>query len=113
MPENVTPAALGAGLPASSLPDLYAGITAGSFTKVPGITSEIIAAVGNAVTQSYISSFKVVFYVTIPFSALLILGACFVPNMEKFLGNNVAKRLQGMGGSGKTEIIEKMVMENV
>jgi hypothetical protein len=101
LPEYVAPAATSAGLPESSLPSLFAGITAGSFTKVPGITPEIIAVVTKQVTRAYISSFKVVFYVTVPFSVILILAACFVPNMEKFLGNNVAKRLQNMPGNGK------------
>ncbi|KAH8658641.1 fungal trichothecene efflux pump [Tricladium varicosporioides] len=107
MPEYVTPAAVGAGLPASSLPSLYAGITAGNFTAVPGITPAITASVGAAVTHAYISSFKIVFYVTVPFSALLILAACFVPNMEKFLGMNVAKRLQNMPGKDSTVVEEK------
>lgn len=31
---------------------------------------------------------------TIPFSILLIISSVFVPNMEKFLGSNVARRLQ-------------------
>ena len=60
--------------------------------------------VGEQVKRAYISSFKVVFYVTIPFSIILILAACFVPNMEKFLGNNVAKRLQNMKGGGAANV---------
>lgn len=116
LPANVAPAALKAGLPSSSLPDLFAGITAGNFSAVPGITSNIIAVVGEQVTRSYIDSFKVVFYVTVPFGVILILAACFVPNMESFLGNNVAKRLQGMGGeggNGKVEVVEKKGDESV
>lgn len=112
LPEYVTPAATSAGLPESSLPQLFAGITLGDFSAVPGISDEVIAAVGPAVKHAYVSSFKIVFYTTIPFSVLLIAAACFVPNMEKFLGNNVAKRLQnfkggdaprsGVVGSGKS-----------
>jgi len=98
MPEYITPAVLDAGLPASSLPALFAGITSGSFTSVPGISDAIVAVVGKEVKRAYISSFKVVFYVTVPFGALLILAASFVPNMERYLGNNVAKRLQNMPG---------------
>jgi hypothetical protein len=100
MPKYVTPATLHAGLPASSLPALYKGITAGNFTAVPGISPAIEAAVGAQVTHAYISSFKIVFYATIPFSCLLIASACFVPNFEKYLGSNVAKRLQ-MGRKGE------------
>jgi hypothetical protein len=108
LPEYVTPAALSAGLPSSSLPSLYAGITAGNFSAVPDITPEIIAVVGKEVTHAYISSFKVVFYVTVPFSALLILAACYVPNMEKYLGMNVAKRLQNFkGGDSAADVSGK------
>lgn len=97
MPKYVVPAATNAGLPASSLPALFAGITAGNFTAVPGITPDIIAATGAAVTHAYLSSFHVVFYATIPFGCLLIFFACLTPNFEKYLSQNVAKRLQNMG----------------
>lgn len=97
MPEYVVPAATNAGLPASSLPALFAGITAGNFTAVPGITPDIIAATSAAVTHVYLSSFRVVFYATIPFGCLLIFFACLTPNLEKYLSQNVAKRLQNMG----------------
>lgn len=114
LPEYVTPAALAAGLPKSSLTSLYAAITAGSgFTDVPGISTAIIDVVDEAVRHAYISSFKIVFYATVPFSGLFILAACFVPNMERFLGNNVAKRLQNVGvggGGGLRHDIEKKVV---
>ena len=106
MPEYVSPAAVKAGLPQSSLPALFQGITAGSFAKVPGITPEIIAVVSAQVKRAYISSFRIVFYATIPFGVLLIASAFFVPDMDKFLGNTVAKRLQGKIGQetgGKSE----------
>jgi hypothetical protein len=94
LPAKVVPAATGAGLPASSIEALFAGITAADFSKVPGITPEIIAAVSVAVRDSYINAFHIVFYVTIPFGALLIFFACLSPNFEKYLSGNVAKRLQ-------------------
>ena len=100
LPQYVTPAALSAGLPSTSLTSLYAGITAGNFTGVPGITPAIIAVVGKETQHAYFSAFHIVFYATIPFGVLLIAAACFVPNMEKFLHNNVAKRLQHMGAKG-------------
>jgi hypothetical protein len=111
LPQEVVPAAISAGLPQSSIPDLFAGITAGNFSAVPGITTAIEGAVGEAVTEAYIMSFKVVFYATIPFSVLLILAACFVPNMETYLGMNVAKRLQGMGGTGKAELVDEKTVD--
>jgi hypothetical protein len=97
LPQFVVPAATDAGLPASSLPALFAGITAGNFTAVPGITPEIIAVTGGAVQKAYLESFRIVFYATIPFGVLLIIFACLSPNFEKYLSMNVAKRLQHMG----------------
>ena len=104
LPKYVVPAATSAGLPSSSLPALFAGITAGNFTAVPGITPEIIAATGAATSKAYLESFRIVFYATIPFGALLIFFAVLSPNFEKYLSMNVAKRLQNMGklgGEGK------------
>jgi hypothetical protein len=95
--KNVPPAAEGAGLSPKALPAVFAGITSGSFSGVPGITPQIEAAIGGAVVQSYTHGFRMVFYATIPFSILLVLAACFVPNMDKYLHNNVAKKLQGRG----------------
>jgi hypothetical protein len=102
LPEYVTPAALSAGLPSSSLPALFDGITAGSFSDVTNINPDVIQVVGAQVTRAYMSSFNIVFYVTTPFRALLILAACFVPNMEMYLGENVAKRLQSISGSERS-----------
>lgn len=97
LPRYVVPAATSAGLPATSLPALFTGITTGNFTLVPGITPAIIAATGAATQKAYLESFRIVFYATIPFGVLLIIFACLSPNFEKYLSMNVAKRLQNMG----------------
>jgi hypothetical protein len=97
MPEYVSPAAVNAGLPESSLPALFAGITAGNFSAVPGINAQIEAVVADQVKRAYIDSFHIVFYATIPFGVCLVIAAFFVPNMDKYLGGNVARRLQHMG----------------
>lgn len=94
LPKYVVPAAVAAGLPESSVESLFAAITAGNFSNVPGISPEIIAAVGGALKTAYASSFKVVFYTVIPFAVILLLSAFLVPDMERFLSHNVAKRLQ-------------------
>jgi hypothetical protein len=97
LPKYVAPAAQAAGLPASSLPALFAGISTGNFTAVPGITPAITAVVGAQTIHAYKDAFHIVFYATIPFGALLIIAAFFVPDMEKYLTRNVARRLQRMG----------------
>ncbi|KIW08472.1 uncharacterized protein PV09_01374 [Verruconis gallopava] len=97
IPEYVTPAVTAAGLPESSLPTFFAGLTSGNFSSVPGATPNIIAIGATETRRAYFEAFHYVFYATIPFGALLFAAAFFVPNMEKFLTNNVGKRLQRMG----------------
>ncbi|KAK7430669.1 hypothetical protein QQZ08_002713 [Neonectria magnoliae] len=94
IPANVIPAAINAGLPESSIKQLLAGTAMSDYSAVPGITDSIINTVSLALRDSYIGSFKIVFYTTIPFSFILLSMSFLVPNMEKFLGHNVAKKLQ-------------------
>ena len=106
LPRYVVPAATGAGLPAASMTSLFAGITAGSFVDVPGITPEIEIAVGHAVKQAYSLAFRTVFLCTLPFGAILLVAAIISPNVEDYMTDDVARRLQGKvvagGGSDKT-----------
>lgn len=94
MPQYVVPAATSAGLPTSSLPALFQAITAGDFSSVPGISDSIISAVQAALVKANTESFRIVFYSTIPFSVIVLVAAALVPNVEKYLTGNVAKRLQ-------------------
>lgn len=101
IPAFVSPAATGAGLPESSLAALLAAAAGGAgFDDVPGATEGVVAAVAEALKTAHVRSFRMVFLCTIPFSVILIIASFFVPNMEKFLHNNVAKRLQGKGHMG-------------
>ena len=67
VPEYVTPAAINAGLPQTSLTDLFTGLTAGDLTTVPGITPAIIAAVGAADAMAAADAFRYVWYCVIAF----------------------------------------------
>ena len=135
IPEYVAPAVTEAGLPANSLPAFFAGLTAGNFSAVPDVTPEIIAIGAQQTSRAYFEAFHYgeccihhslalsvtdllpVFYATIPFGVLLTVAACFIPNMEKFLTNNVGKRLQRLGTKdGETKegqdisVVEKSVV---
>lgn len=94
MPRYVTPAATDAGLPAESLPGLFQGIAAGDLASVPGMTDRVLAAVSSALVKANTDSFRIVFYTTIPFSVVVLGAAALVPNVEKYLTKNVARRLQ-------------------
>ncbi|KAK2929809.1 MFS transporter superfamily [Fusarium oxysporum f. sp. vasinfectum] len=94
MPEYVTPAATKLGLPTKSLPSLFEAINKGDYSDVPGINKAIIESVGDAVVKAYTNSLHYVFYATVPFSCIMLVAACLVPDVKKFLTYNVAKRLQ-------------------
>ncbi|KAF2263053.1 fungal trichothecene efflux pump [Lojkania enalia] len=103
IPEYVTPAVLNAGLPESSLPALFAGITTGDFSAVPDITPDIIAIAAAEVKHAYSLSFRTVFLCTLPFGALLLIAAVISPNVEKYLTDEVARKLQG-GEKGSSDM---------
>lgn len=111
LPKFVAQAATNAGLPATSLPDLFAGITSGSFEKVKGITPAIEEAVGHAVKHAYSMSFRTVFLCTLPFGAIILVAALISPNIEDYLTDDVARRLQGKSvadkGATVSEVSEK------
>lgn len=110
IPRYVTPAVIDAGLPQSSLPALFAGITLGDFSAVPGISPEIIAVVGEQVKHAYSLAFRTVYLCTLPFGVLLIIAALLSPNVEKYLTDEVARKLHGSGEKGehvKKEVVDE------
>jgi hypothetical protein len=100
--EYVGPAAVQAGLPNSSLSALYAGVSAGSFDGVPGVTEGVLAAIAEPIKHAYAASFQTVFLCTIPFGAILIAAAIFYcPNVEDYMTDEVARKLQGVSRKAK------------
>ncbi|KAL4951852.1 fungal trichothecene efflux pump [Aspergillus filifer] len=95
IPKYVGPAAISAGLPESSLPAFLEALSASTSAEgIPGATNSVIAAAQAALKIAYSQSFRILFYCTIPFSVILIISSCYVPNMENFVHYNVARRLQ-------------------
>lgn len=105
IPQKVTPAAIAAGLPESSVAKLLSSIALGDFSAVPGISPDIIAATGAAVKDAYAISFRTVYLCTLPFGALLIVAALFSPNVEPFLTDEVARKMHGR--NEKSEVTER------
>lgn len=94
LPQYVIPVVLDAGLPTSSVPSLLAGITSGSYDNVPGITSTIAELAAAAGKVAYSKSFFLVFLTTLPFGVLSIGAALASPDIEDYLTDDVARRLQ-------------------
>ncbi|KAF4636561.1 hypothetical protein G7Y89_g1524 [Cudoniella acicularis] len=95
VPEYVTPAALSAGLPESSLADLYTNLTAGTLAKTPGINAQIIAAVSAADSSAAAQAFKYVWYAVIAFAVLALVAACLTINYGEYLTDEVARKMHG------------------
>jgi hypothetical protein len=74
IPEAVLPL----GLPSSSLTSLMAALPLGApaLAKVPGITTEIMAAAGAALQQSYVHALRVTALSSLSFGIVAIIACC-------------------------------------
>jgi hypothetical protein len=91
IPAELVPALVGAGLPATSIPDFVTALSTGaSFDGVQGVTSEIVAAGVRAFKLGYADGFSTIFLVSIAFSTLATIACFFVPNVESQMTNEVA-----------------------
>lgn len=109
----VAPAALEAGLPESSLTDLFTAIAAGTTSallSVPGITPDILGAISSAVQLAYNKAFLVVYLVSIAFGACAIIAALVIDpsKMAGKMTTNIARKLQGVGRKEESDL-EKTV----
>ncbi|KAJ9646711.1 hypothetical protein H2204_000403 [Knufia peltigerae] len=92
LPE-IAAAAVKAGLPESSIPELLAGFPS-NLASVPGITKQIMAAVAVAGAQGYADAFRYVWYCALAFALCAFAASFFTINYEKYLTDNVARKLQ-------------------
>ncbi|KAI1570818.1 trichothecene efflux pump [Pyrenophora tritici-repentis] len=107
IPQKVIPAALAAGLPEASIPELLSSISLGDFTAVPGITPNIVAATGDAVKAAYALSFRTIYLCTLPFGVLLIAAALLSPNVEPYLTDEVARKMHDRTEEKKDQVVKK------
>jgi len=111
IPQKVIPAALAAGLPESSLPNLLSSISLGNFTAVPGISPNIIAATVDAIKVAYALSFRTVYLCTLPFGILLIIAALLSPNVEQYLTDEVARKMHNRDDEKSDQAVKKEFVE--
>jgi hypothetical protein len=113
VPEKVTPAALSAGLPSSSLTDLYTNLTAGTLAKTPGINADIVAAVTFAQSDAAAKAFTYVWYAVIAFAALALVASCLTIDYGEYLTDDVARKMHGSTmGHVEPSMKEKVVEED-
>ncbi|TKA69436.1 hypothetical protein B0A49_03776, partial [Cryomyces minteri] len=95
VPKYVTPAALQAGLPQSSLPSLFTNLATGTLKLVPGITPQVITAVGAANAMAAAEAFRYVWYAVIAFAILALVASCLTINYGQYLTDDVARKMHG------------------
>lgn len=93
LPGRVSAAVSEAGLPPASLPNFmrfFFQPSTGSVASVEGVTPEIIEVAGRASSQTYLDSFKLVWYTSIAFGVLTLLAAVFTKDVSPHLSSGAS-----------------------
>ncbi|KFY03644.1 hypothetical protein O988_01318 [Pseudogymnoascus sp. VKM F-3808] len=110
---HIVPAALNAGLPASSLADLFSALLAASeaaLAAVPGINNEIISAVLRAQLDGYAAAYRYIYYTTIPFGVLATASAIALRPVAHLLTDHVPKMVESaQAHHGEKDLKKSMV----
>lgn len=82
-------AATDAGLPASSIPDLLAGLESGVLTGVDGATSAVWAAAAEESKWQYAKAYQLAWASVIPFVVLAIVAVAFLRGVKELMTEKV------------------------
>ena len=108
LPQEIVPAVQGAGLPASSIPELLAAVsncTAAALETVPGMSNEVLDALALATKYAQAHAFKVVYLATLAFTGIGLVAAFFITDVSAYLTNYVNKTIH------KPEIVKSTAAE--
>ncbi|CAK7201513.1 hypothetical protein SEUCBS139899_004219 [Sporothrix eucalyptigena] len=97
-PKAVTEAALGAGLPESSINATFAAITNGTaaaYAAVPGMNTTIETAIAGGIKSAWASTFSTVYYASLAFAGLGVVSAYFSTDIDVHLNDYVNRRITG------------------
>ncbi|KAH0841486.1 hypothetical protein AYO21_07079 [Fonsecaea monophora] len=97
VPEYVSAAAIEAGLPEDSLPELL-GVLTGvvtdvPLTSIPGVTSTILESSALALKKAYLASFRYVWLTSIPFGVIAFFCAVATKDLSHHLTKKVAQHM--------------------
>ncbi|KAH8887258.1 MFS general substrate transporter [Thozetella sp. PMI_491] len=107
--QNIPPAIVGAGLPASSVPLVFQALkngTAAALRSVPSINSTIIEAYNVALKDSYSQSFSTVYLSGIAFGSVALVASYWAPRVDMLMTNFLNKRIDGVQVPGIRERYE-------
>ena len=88
----VAKAALGAGLPPSSLKAFIGALANGevaALSKIPGVTPKIIGAGVAALKQAFADSLRVVYIIAVPFGVIACIACFFLGDLRKTMNYRV------------------------
>lgn len=97
LPQEIVPAVQDAGLPASSIPDLFAAVTNGTaaaLEMVPGMSNGVLDALALAKKHAQAHAFKVVYLATLAFTGIGLVAAFFITDVSAYLTNYVNKTIR-------------------
>lgn len=108
IPAIVPAAAVGAGLPESSLPALLSALSGTiSADKVPGITPAILAIATDAYRTAYSEAISTVFLASIAFGGSAIIACWWVPDRDDSMKHLVVKRLHNPKETNDIEHVQE------
>lgn len=92
----IPPAAIKAGLPESSLPDLFKAIAAGTpeaYAAVPGISPSIQTAVGAALSSAYSAAYAYVYYAAVAVGLAGLIACICMKDYDHLLNTHVPRQV--------------------
>ncbi|OAL40510.1 hypothetical protein AYO20_00246 [Fonsecaea nubica] len=93
---TVPEAVLQAGLPQTSLPQLFAAVEAQSPTAlaaVPGMTPRIQAVLTSTIADAYSTAFAYVYYAAVAVGATAIIASLFLKDYDQFLTGHIPRQI--------------------
>ncbi|KAJ9633594.1 hypothetical protein H2204_006800 [Knufia peltigerae] len=115
IPAYVAKAALTAGLPVASVQlfvDALAGGDNAGLTKIPGVTSPIVAAGVAALKQAYADSLRVVYMIAAPFGAVACIACLFIMDFKKTMNYRVDAPVENLHAKVHMSSHEEMEIAN-
>jgi hypothetical protein len=100
--KHVSPAAIKAGLPQSSLPALFAAIAKGTpaaMATVPGISPPIELAVSDALLDGYSAAYSYVYYAAIAVGCVGMIACICLKDYDSKLTGHVSRQIYKQGKS--------------
>lgn len=91
-------AAVGAGLPEGSLPDLLVAVAAGLRGEIEGVTDEVWSAAVGASREEYAHAYRLAWASIIPFVVLAIVAIWFMKGVKELMTEKVEATVERVEG---------------